>query len=627
MPELQEKYHLPHNAIVIDEFNFMLSNIDLNKEFYLYEDLRLLFLQEQIKQNKLKVFHSAYDKNLKWHNNKQIVAIYKKCISDPSNDNLKLLLNCQYTPKKTFKQVFNETIRDYTEFFAFLGLLPTYYKGKAGGEKRHYVTQRLKDYRNGRISLEQLLFDFKYRNTSKDYDVLDMYQIKVRPYVIALKAAKHFFDAGFTKINNKILSAIVLYAKSEDEASLNKIYSLFDDPRKDVSYYAHLFSNDPLEFARIEKELGRATLQLRPYLLHMGYLGRDDKYYVEGTKKINEYLFTKKVAFCNSIVGNLSVTPVVGKILYKLYSCSLNNVEKIKVNDLFDSNVSNEDRSYLLSELKELGCIEIIDSQWLKITSVYNQVSINPYCDFFDFSDANYVAAIGNLISYKDPLFVAEKSARMEQELAAVRPIALGSNGTLYEQAMYNLINEHFGNTFDVKWYGGNATGKRLSDIFIKTTIWDGYDKKNIVIIIECKAGNAVKSFDERKEIDDVKNTLIKEKSESSIDGVWYWVVNGDSLPNADEHGGYRNNALSKSFIEKLGYIQFNVSELMRVPTIVTAFSFESIKNYISYLFDKIGDKSISVINETDVPHFWKWSKKFMNLQYVMVHKELRLNE
>ena len=31
------------------------------------------------------------------------------------------------------------------------------------------------------------------------------------------------------------------------------------------------------------------------------------------------------------------------------------------------------------------------------------------------------------------------------------------------------------------------------------------------------------------------------------------------------------------------------------------------------------------VITPYIVPHFWRWSKKFMNLQYVMIHKELNI--
>lgn len=624
MAELISKYHLPHNAIVVDEFNFMLNSIDLEKDYYFYEDLRMLFLKKEIEENKLSVFHKTYHNNFLNHKYLSIRTLYSNCINNPTEKNLQKLLNCQYTDKKTFKQVFNETVRDYTEFFAFLGLLPTYYKGKAGGEKKHFVSERLKDYRNGNLSLEQLIFDFKYRNSSKDYDVLDMYQISVRPYVVALKACKHYFDLGFTHIDNKIISAIVLYAKDENESNLKKLYNLFPLPTMSIDTYKNNFN--PSEFESIKKELGRATLQLKPYLESIGYLKNEKGFYVEGNKKINESLWTKKVAFCNSNIGNLSVTPVVGKILYKLYKCSIMKVDSIVLDDLFDSNVSDADKDFLIDELKRFGSIKSVNNNLVKVGELKDQISINPYCDFFEITDSNYVSDIGSMRLYNEPLFIQNQNAEMERLLSSIKPIALGSNGTLYEETMYKLLKDNF-SSFDTKWYGANTTGQRLSDIFIRTTVRDGNDNKNIVIIIECKAGNAVRAFDERKEIDDITNTLAKEKSANKpIDGVWYWVVNGDSLPSIDEHGGYRENGLSLSFIQKLGSIQFNISEMMRVPTIVTAFSFDAIKNYISYLYDKIGTQQVNVINRIDVPHFWRWSKKFMNLQYVMVHKELRLN-
>lgn len=619
MAVLTQKYHLPHNAIRIDEFNFMLECIDLNKEFYSYKELRLLFLKEQIKQDVLKIFHKKYDSNLKEHLNLQIREIYTRCINNPTDENLNDLLNCQYSKAKTFKQIFNETTRDYTEFFAFLGLLPTYYKGKAGGENKHFVSERLREYRKGEVSLEQLILDFKYRNSSKNYEVLDMYSISVRPYLIALRACYHYFNKGFTRVNNKIISAIVLYAQNEN---IDYLLSLFKDPTKSISEYKKLFNKE--EFEAIEKELGRATLQLSPYLLHTGYLKRENSFYMRGDKEFNESCYAKKVAFCNSCIGNLTITPVVGKIIYNLYKFALNGKKKVSIDSLFDHNVNIEDKSFLIKELIELDCVSIMGNN-LIINPVEKQIAINPYSDFFDISDSNYVANITSMNLYSEPMFVEDIDISIDSEFELIRPIALGSNGAKYEESIYELIKTHFG-SFSAKWYGASSTGKRVSDIFIRTKVKDGMEDKNIAIIIECKAGNAVRAFDERKEWDDILNTLSIEKANGTIDGIWYWVVNGNSLPSVDEHGGYRQNSLSKSFVEKLSELQFNISEYMRVPTIVTAFSFEAIKNYISYLFDKIGDQSCDVINKIDVPHFWRWSKKFMNLQYVMVHKELRLN-
>jgi hypothetical protein len=576
-----------------------------------------LFLQTQIKEDKLRAFHPAYHRNLINHSNNEISDTYKQAVTDPSEVNLINLLNCQYTPRKTFKQVFNETVRDYTEFFAFLGLLPTYYKGKMGGEKKHFVTDRLKHFLIGDISFEEILLDFKYRNSSKDYDSITMYQIEVRPFVVALKACKKYFDLGFDKINNKIISAIVIYSKDEN---VDDMIKRFPDPSIDIENYKNIFVG---KFESINKELGRATLLLRPYLLELGYISRDGKFYTVGDKNFADLKYTNKTVFCNSYINNISLTPVVGKIFYTLYQLARKGNEFISISDLFDKNISFDDTQFLLDELLQIGCIKNYNSERIQLNELGRQVSVNPFTDFFDIDDANYVANIKEILLTSDQLSISKRDTRIDELLGTIKPIALGSNGEKYEESFYNMLRDNF-SIFDVKWLGANATGKRLSDIIVDVSIFDGVIHKKIAIIIECKAGKAIRSFDERKEIDDVVNTLKKERKQ--IDGIWYWIVNGDALPNVDEHGGYRSNELSKSFMEKLLDIQFSISEYMRVPTIVTAFSFDAISNYISYLYEMTHTLSATSLNKIDVPHFWRWSKKFMNLQYVMVHKELRLN-
>ncbi len=628
MSELIQKYHLPHNSIRIDEFNFMLNCIDLTKESYFYEELRLLFLLEEIKAGKLKIFHSTYHNNLRNHINPEVSKAYDDCLCNPTKENAIALLNLKYSSKKTFKQVFNETVRDYTEFFAFLGLLPTYYKSQAGGDKKHFVSQRLKDYMSQKISLEQLIFDFKYRNSSKDYDSLEMYSITVRPYIIALKAIKHYLSLGYELINPRVISAIVLYSKSESEEKLQELFSLFIKPDiSDFTCYSNLFESE--KFDSICKELDRATLQLKPYLKETGYVGvqksGNKNYYSKGEKDINELKFAKKVAFCNYHINGLTITPIVGKILYTLYFASYNNIKQIDESNLFDKNITHDDKMYILKELENMGCIKR-EKGIIYVSSIENQVSINPYTEFFDIEESNYVSNISELKFNDSPISVVKENKMIDDEFEKLRPLALGSNGPAYEKALYEFINKYF-HIFSIKWYGANSTGKRLSDILLKAKIRDGSKNKQIAIIVECKAGNAVRAFDERKETDDIINTLQKEKNFGQIDGVWYWVVNGNSLPKIDEHGGYRGNELSKSFIEKLSTIQFEISEARRIPTIVTAFSFDAIKNYLKYLYSKTENIRSEELNKIDVPHFWRWSKKFMNLQYVMVYKDLGLME
>lgn len=622
---LTERYHLPHNSVRIDEFKHMLACIDLTKEYYKYDELRLHFLRSQINDQTLKIFHPAYHKNLLNHKSASIRSLYEKACQNPSTENLKRLLDCQYTDKKTFKQVFNETVRDYTEFFAFLGLLTTYYKGRTGGEKKHYVTQRLKDYRSGAISIQDLLLEFRYRNTSKDYESLSMYSITVRPFCVALKALKYYFDNGYSSVSCGVLSAIVTYAHNEN---IDSLLQIFKNPTLPIEKYKDAFAiPDGQTFENIKRELGRATTMIKPYLEYLGFVALNKKgsHYFRGKKKITNNLFTDRAAFCNCDIGNVALTPVIGKLLYKMYSLAKRNIASTNISDLFDENIIDE-KDFLLSEFKKLGLVLDYDNNVVKLSSFVNQYSINPYTEFFEIEDCNYVDGRFNMSFSSDEMIIKRRNEFIENELDVLKPIALGSNGQLYEESLYKIIKSNFP-VFNTVWYGANSTGKRLSDIVIRAKIRDEHGMKNILIIVECKAGNAIKAFDERKEKDDIQNTLQKEKElGTSIDGVWYWVVDSDALPSVDEHGGYRSNAESRSFVEKLNAIQFDVSEYMRVPTIVTAFSFEAIRSYIQYLSDKIGMLDNTAISKVDIPHFWRWSKKFMNLQYVMVHKELRLN-
>lgn len=211
---LTDSYHLPHNAIRVDELNFMLHTIDTYKSFYTYEELRLLFLRTEIQADVFKDFHAKVHTNLCGHQNAKLRTLYQQAkLGDNRSAEAMLEHGLRYTNQKSFRQVWNEFVRDYTEFFAFLGLLPTYYKGLAGGENRHYVTSLLKDYQSNKVSLQDLLLAFKFRNSSKDYTNLEMYHIEVRPFVLVLKALQFYKKRGLDIVNlilYLLLSSIVI---------------------------------------------------------------------------------------------------------------------------------------------------------------------------------------------------------------------------------------------------------------------------------------------------------------------------------------------------------------------------------------------------------------------------------
>ncbi len=625
------KYHLPHNSIRIDEFNFMLSVIDKSKSYYLYKDLKILFFYEEVLNKKFEKFHNQPHLNLLNHSDKSVREAYKDLISDPTFIKAANLLECQYTSRKTLNQVWNEFVRDYTEYFAFLGLLPTYYKGLVGdSDKKHYITERLKNYCNGTLSLRELILNLKYRNSSKNNDSIDMYNIKVRPFVIALNVLKYYNDRNFKYIDPHILSAIVIYSSKEDDYI--KFCEEISDPRLTLSDYKKLFivpndKNKSNFFEVTFKEIGRATLLLKPYLENIGVvkvekIGRANKYKPISSAFHFETI-AKKSVYCNDIIGNLMLTPLIGKIINFCYTHSqANSDSEYLLNDIFDDNYDNKDKLIILTELKNIGVVKLFDNDKMILSSKKNQLAINPYTEFFDIEDADYVNNIKYVKLENSSQIVSTKKTEFDDSLKNMEAIAYGSNGPLYEESLFKIINNNFSMFKNKKWYGAATTGKRISDIAFTVDVYDNTSRRKILVIVECKAGNAIKSFDERKEKDDIKG-LLKIYPEKNIDGIWYWVINGNSLPNYDEHGGYRINAYSKNLLQKLNDIQFEISEFSRMPTIVTAFSYNAICEYLRYVY--VNANGQDVITPYIVPHFWRWSKKFMNLQYVMIHKELNI--
>src|SRR3989344_8932031 len=56
-------YHLPHNSVRVDEFDFLVSKLDISKKHYKAKELQKLFLIEQVKNDKFRVFHQKPYRN------------------------------------------------------------------------------------------------------------------------------------------------------------------------------------------------------------------------------------------------------------------------------------------------------------------------------------------------------------------------------------------------------------------------------------------------------------------------------------------------------------------------------------------------------------------------------------
>lgn len=290
----QTGFHLPHNAILPDEVKFILSLLDENKDYYLYDDLKAMMFEEEIKQGVFETFHAGMYSN--FMNNEVLKDYYSKIKSGDLN--YADIKHSAYSPKKDLNGCWNEQARDYFEFIAFTGLMPSYYKGRSAteSEKRYYIGSTLKKYKSGEFKYQDILFKMKFRNASKNYDNIEQYDVRNRPFVVAMKIMNILKNKGYSKIDGLSLSYMIRNIKDEDDLS---------NPEVIESIRHFDFSNSDDQF---KKELGRGSTFLKRHLsegLGIQLLeGRTTVYNLD-TFDINNYSFKDKSVFIGDIYGDL----------------------------------------------------------------------------------------------------------------------------------------------------------------------------------------------------------------------------------------------------------------------------------------------------------------------------------
>ncbi len=563
-------FHLPHNAVIPEEVEFILSMIDEHKEFYYYDELKAMMFEKEIREGYFPDFHTGmYNK---YQQTPRLKRIYDGIKSgDLSYTDIKTE---SYTDNKNINGVWNEIVRDYFEFIAFTGLMPSYYKGRSReNEKRYYVGNTLKQYKNGEITYEDILYKMKHRNASKDFSSFSQqYDVRNRPFVVALKILDCFKNLGYRAIDG---GSVLYYVRTlQDEDNLNNIN--VKPINKD-------------DFSTTEyKEIMRGVTFMRQHLTRrlnvkeIGTSRRSPCVFDLTSFDINRYHFKDKTIFIGDIIEtptkNIELTPYILKCI---------------------SNPSRIEDTELKNDLKAVGLIN--DTQSL--------------CDFNIDTDLMSRDLVERFINSSLHYSERTTSTRVEvlPEYRRGKEISLGSDGIAYEEFLYNCLKNKFGER-NVKWYGSHTSGQRVSDIVCDVTIKDvdGIDSQ-LKIIVESKAGASIRAFDERKEIDDIVRTLgIENATESS--GIWYMVVDSDKLPSVNEHGGFRRSSNQKSFKDKLIQIHTSILSQIWKPTLVTAFSYEEFMRFLHQI-----DYSNKCITRVLVPDFWVWSDNFIQDSYVSI--------
>jgi len=145
-----------------------------------------------------------------------------------------------------------------------------------------------------------------------------------------------------------------------------------------------------------------------------------------------------------------------------------------------------------------------------------------------------------------------------------------------------------------------------------------------LLVIVEAKAGDAIRQFDERVAIDDIINTLKERYSRvlPKIAGLWIWVIDGMSLPGAvGTHGGARPGA--KTFLEKMQEMLQLMAYTGRL-VVVTALNVDSFIEYYSYLYGAISQAELP-LTEVNMQNFWIWGGAFRPINgYVFVYDDYR---
>lgn len=560
-------FHLPHNAILPEEVKFIISLIDPNREYYLYDDLKAMMFEEEIRQGVFEKFHPGMYRN--FMTDERLKTYYDKVLSGELN--YADVKRIPYSPKKNLNGCWNEQSRDYFEFIAFTGLLPSYYKGRAiENEKRYYIGNTMKEYKAGVLNYQDILFKMKFRNASKNYENIEQYDVRNRPFVVAIKVMDILKNKGYNEIDGDSLSYIIRNIKNEDDLENEEVKAEI----KPINFENWL-SGD-------RKEIGRGTTFLKRHLseeLNIELSSERPITFDLKSFNISNYTFKDRAVFIGDIYNDLEVTPLFIKYL---------------------SNPSIIQDEYIKQEMMDLGLINQNESLY----------DFNIDTDLIDRNlvvQAMSTEAVPEAI-YSDRIEATELYRRGKE-------ISESGNGTLYEEFLYNFLKEKFGDD-KVNWLGSHTVGQRLSDILFDIEVQNEDIKSKVRIIIESKSGGAITAFDERKEKDDILNTLADRRYSQDYDGIWYMVVDSNRIPTTDRHGGFRENNNQVSFKQKLLRIQSTVMPATAKLTMVTAFSYSEFMKFI----DSINyNKDMNFLTRIQAPDFWTWSNKFVETSYVTI--------
>lgn len=661
----ERMYHFPHNTLFIDELKFLLKSLDLNKKYYTFKEIVETVFVEEINKGIFKKFHGKMPyriivngespdikyirkkfENVKKSNQQPLGMpddLFKNIISMNINDSVSYFLNqrrsgfekalknlentdifkVQYKPTKKWWFNWVEFVRDYIDFSAYCGLTPCYYKlpTKASPNDGYVITEKLKDFIEGKTTLEEILMDFKYSNSSINTLRYKQFNIRVRPFFSLLKLLQLLKQEKINIVEKKLLFGCI--SCLVDEKELDEVKNFIIDFIRKERRIERIYPE------KLVDEIGRFATGMHRFLTETNLIEEISvnnktcyKITDKGEKLIDS--IPSNALFFGQYYEGMYYSPMVAFILKLFAEYSNNEVYEICIDDIIRQ-VKSLNRKSLISILNEIqnlkpSPIKYIDNSKILLNKFSNQYSVSPYVDFSSIEEAEFVYK-GQTREIKTLKLKAKQIILPPEDvISTLHSSALGSDGTKYEDEVEKVLK--LLKIGDVQRFGQRSRFERISDIVWKLKYETDGQLKTLLVIIEAKSGNAIYSFREDKESEDMINSIITHYRDefTNLHGIWVLILDSDKIPDSEGHGGFRGDGiLQKSFKDKLLKIHQRLLTSFGKPVLVTAFAIKPFIEYYKYLYSLIKKYKINEINSLIQEFYMKGMLFLDDYRYIKV--------
>ena len=460
--------------------------------------------------------------------------------------------------------------------------------------------------------------DYKYSNSSINIKRYKQFNIKTRPFYSVLKLLSLLEEKKIYKIESHLLFGCISCLSDEKEIKEARDYILNFIKKE---YKINRFSNSFL------REITRFISGMHRFLIETELVEKITE------KGIDYYAITKKgksliestppnsLFFGEYTERGIYYSPLIAYLLKRFADNIKEGRNSIPINVIIKS-LGEVDKEIILSALRDISTlspnpIKLVKNDIIELNTFDYQYAVSPYVDFSSIEEAEFVYGRGTIKKTRK-LEIGKLEMPPEDIINELLKTSSESDGEAYEDSVEKALK--LLGLGEVNRMGQKSRFSRVSDILWKLEYESGGEIKTLLIVIEAKAGNAIYSFREDKESEDMINTLLIHKKEfTNLHGIWVIVLDSDKIPDS-KHGGFRGDGkIQKSFLDKLMFIHQKILASFGKPVLVTAFAIKPFIEYYKYLYSLIKLHQLENINSFVEEFYMKGKVFFDDYRYIKV--------